>query len=146
MRVVVSMEHSKHFTGKERPPAPAMKKTLIILLCSLICGTTVCMGQSKCSSIADGEISGQTYTNKELGLSYTFPALLTTNPSTSLPRGKNGRVLLLLWKTPPDFEKPNVTIQTDDPSVYPDRTSIGYLRSEERRVGKECRTQWSPEH
>src|SRR5437773_1115074 len=55
------------------------------------------------------------------------PALLTTNPSTSLPRGKNGRVLLLLWKTPPDFEKPNVTIQTDDPSVYPDRTSIGYL-------------------
>jgi hypothetical protein len=128
MRVVVSMEHSKHFTRKERPPAPAMKKrTLIISLCLLIWGTAVCMGQSKCSSIADGEISGQTYTNKELGLTYTFPALLTSNPSTSLPRGKNGRVLLLLWKTPPDFEKPNVTILTDDPSVYPDRTPIGYL-------------------
>src|SRR5438270_13927347 len=25
-------------------------------------------------------------------------------------------------------------------------TSVGYLRSEERRVGKECRSRWSPYH
>ena len=25
-------------------------------------------------------------------------------------------------------------------------TSVGYMRSEERRVGKECRSRWSPYH
>jgi hypothetical protein len=86
------------------------------------------MGQSKCGSIADGEVSRQTYTNKELGLSYTFASTLVKDASTSLPKDKNGRVLLALWKTPRDFEKPTVTIVTDDPSAYPDHTAIGYLR------------------
>ena len=26
------------------------------------------------------------------------------------------------------------------------RTGVGYFRSEERRVGKECRSRWSPYH
>jgi hypothetical protein len=104
-----------------------MKKMLIISLCLISWGMAVCKAQSKCSAIADGEISGQTYTNKELGLSYTFPSSLTRDPSTNLPRDKNGRLLLVLWKTPPDFQKPSVTILTDDPSAYPDHTAIGYL-------------------
>jgi len=31
-------------------------------------------------------------------------------------------------------------------SVYFDNTSVGTTRSEERRVGKECRSRWSPDH
>ena len=104
-----------------------MKKTLMISLCLISLGTAVCKGQSKCSAIAGGEISGQSYANKELGLSYTFPSSLAKGPSTSLPRDKNGRLLLVLWKTPPDFQKPSVTVLTDDPSAYPDHTAIGYL-------------------
>jgi len=77
--------------------------------------------------MVDGEISGQTYTNKELGLSYTFPGSLKRDPSATLPRGKDGRILLVLWKNPPDFEKPSVTILADDPSVYADHTALGYL-------------------
>ena len=30
--------------------------------------------------------------------------------------------------------------------VYNERTYTAYLRSEERRVGKECRSRWSPYH
>jgi len=113
-----------------------MKKALVILLCILGWGTTVCDGQSKCASVADGEVSGQTYTNKQLGLSYTFPSTLTRDPSASLTRGKNGRFLLVLWKTPPDFEKPSVTILADDPSLYPDHTAIGYLHRIENTAKK----------
>src|SRR6266576_252072 len=114
----------RHFKGKARLTS-AMKRTLIMSLCLLTWGTALCMGQSKCSSIADGEISGQTSINKELGLSYKFPGSLTRDPSTSLPRQKNSRLLLLLWKTPRDFEKPSVSILTGDPSVYADRTAVG---------------------
>ena len=30
--------------------------------------------------------------------------------------------------------------------IYPERLEIGSVRSEERRVGKECRSRWSPYH
>ena len=40
----------------------------------------------------------------------------------------------LLWKLPPTFGCPaNFAVTTD-------------IRSEERRVGKECRSRWSPYH
>ena len=32
------------------------------------------------------------------------------------------------------------------PSVFVSASAIGYYRSEERRVGKECRSRWSPYH
>ena len=32
------------------------------------------------------------------------------------------------------------------PATVADFSAIGYLRSEERRVGKECRSRWSPYH
>ena len=34
---------------------------------------------------------------------------------------------------------------TNDPTQYMNELMSGY-RSEERRVGKECRSRWSPEH
>ena len=96
------------------------------------------MAQSKCGSLPDGEIIGRTYTNKELGLSYTFPASLTTDSSTNLPKDKNGngRLLLVLWKTPPDFDKPSITAMSDDPSKYADQTAVGYLHRIENTAKK----------
>jgi hypothetical protein len=94
------------------------------------------LGQSRCALLADGEISGQTYTNKELGLIYTFPGSLSKDPSSSLPKGKNGRLLLVLWKAPRDFEKPSITILADDPSAYPDHTTMGYLHRIENTAKK----------
>jgi len=29
---------------------------------------------------------------------------------------------------------------------FPDHFALNYMRSEERRVGKECRSRWSPYH
>ena len=31
-------------------------------------------------------------------------------------------------------------------TIHIENLSIGYPRSEERRVGKECRSRWSPYH
>ena len=115
-----------------------MKKTPICLLCLLSWGTGASMAQSKCGSLPDGEIIGRTYTNKELGLSYTFPASLAKDSSSNLPKDKNGngRLLLVLWKTPRDFDKPSVIAMTDDPSKYADRTAVGYLHRIENTVKK----------
>src|SRR6266511_6304785 len=41
---------------------------------------------------------------------------------------------------------PNASDQTSLPSTATARAKPGMLRSEERRVGKECRSGWSPEH
>ena len=32
------------------------------------------------------------------------------------------------------------------PNLYRDETAVRLIRSEERRVGKECRSRWSPYH
>ena len=37
-------------------------------------------------------------------------------------------------------------VLTKNPKVKPDQKHLGFGRSEERRVGKECRSRWSPYH
>src|SRR3712207_3806484 len=51
------------------------------------------------------------------------------------------------------FLKPLISFFTDDPIVRENALEYGYIRifflpirSEERRVGKECRSRWSPYH
>src|SRR2546430_17595470 len=38
------------------------------------------------------------------------------------------------------------SIRSREPQTYPPIAPIALLRSEERRVGKECRSRWSPYH
>ena len=40
----------------------------------------------------------------------------------------------------------NVADQTAAAKYYPQLLTLGQSRSEERRVGKECRSRWSPYH
>ena len=49
----------------------------------------------------------------------------------------------LIGDTVADFENPEKlkTIAIDEPTM-----SMLFTRSEERRVGKECRSRWSPYH
>ena len=50
-----------------------------------------------------------------------------------------GNISHLLVPTFPTIQLPNSMLR-----VYPERAD--YTRSEERRVGKECRSRWSPYH
>jgi hypothetical protein len=113
-----------------------MKRILTAASFSIACLATLCTAQSRCAEFGSGTLSGQTYSNEKLGLSYTFPSALTPADLRSLPQTSdgNGMILLALWKNPREFDKPSILIMTDDPSAYPDRTAIGYLRRIERTV------------
>src|SRR2546425_12689310 len=46
-----------------------------------------------------------------------------------------------------DLERvPDLQIEPDQQGLLGQRTGVGEQRSEERRVGKECRSRWSPYH
>ena len=47
---------------------------------------------------------------------------------------------------PIDYVLPNLAIGTIGAIVSPGGVGKSMLRSEERRVGKECRSRWSPYH
>ena len=102
-----------------------MKFFIVSWFCAIFCISTHCLAQSKCALIEDGSITAQTYTNKALGLSYTFPGMLKSSTDT-LPRNSTGRVLLTLWNSSHNFEKPSVVIFVDDPSQYQDTSALGY--------------------
>jgi len=48
--------------------------------------------------------------------------------------------------THPEFQGGNVTTTGDQPLTNEHGTATAAVRSEERRVGKECRSRWSPYH
>ena len=49
--------------------------------------------------------------------------------------------------TKEDVNKAYIKIQKKiHPDIYPETSRLSYIRSEERRVGKECRSRWSPYH
>ena len=63
------------------------------------------------------------------------PSIPTTSP---LPNN----LLITVGSSSPSFKKPSRFNLS--PTFL--STSNGFLRSEERRVGKECRSRWSPYH
>src|SRR6201992_3947122 len=46
----------------------------------------------------------------------------------------------------PNSPVADLPVAATETGVGRNRSLIGYLRSEERRVGKECRSRWSPYH
>jgi hypothetical protein len=72
-----------------------MKKMLIIMLWSVGWSGHFSAAQSKCAALTGGQVSGHVYTNKDLGLSYTFPESLKAESQDKLPKNKNSR--LLVW-------------------------------------------------
>src|SRR3989454_10156335 len=61
-------------------------------------------------------------------------------------RGFAGRVIY--YPGAPTASRVDLTVRTDSLEVLtpPDTEEIRKVRSEERRVGKECRSRWSPYH
>ena len=53
-----------------------------------------------------------------------------------------------MWKELEEYEKKNTTTGTIGPEgvAYESEVISKFFRSEERRVGKECRSRWSPYH
>ena len=53
-----------------------------------------------------------------------------------------------LFKQFAETEVKPLAQETDETEVFPAETvaKMGKYRSEERRVGKECRSRWSPDH
>ena len=49
-------------------------------------------------------------------------------------------------EVPWSFRYAGLTVDLNREACYRDRMSGGGQRSEERRVGKECRSRWSPYH
>ena len=58
-----------------------------------------------------------------------------------IPEGKSPSVYETYFMLEKDGRKKEFTVED-----YPDSTWTFLLRSEERRVGKECRSRWSPYH
>ena len=52
---------------------------------------------------------------------------------------------MALQKKDREFRLPKISY-LDFKTIEMDRVLTGVLRSEERRVGKECRSRWSPYH
>jgi hypothetical protein len=117
------------FTVSRKAATNNMKKMLIIMLWSVGWSGHFSAAQSKCAALTGGQVSGHVYTNKDLGLSYTFPESLKAESQDKLPKNKNSRLLLVLWKEPRDLGKPSIIILADDLSQYPDPTVTGYLRT-----------------
>ncbi|MCU1306026.1 MAG: hypothetical protein JWN45_721 [Acidobacteriaceae bacterium] len=110
-----------------------------ILLCFVLGFGAMSPAQSKCNSFGDGSISGLNYSNSKLGLSYTFPAGLSPQNLRTVPppdQKTDSMYLLLLWKTPKEFEKPSIIVMTEDASAYPDPTALGYVHRIETTVVK----------
>jgi hypothetical protein len=95
------------------------------------------VAQSVCAVSSGGAVSDGKYFNKQLGLSYRIPKGLSASDPKSLPQDPKGHgaILLALWKTPPEYDKPSVFIMTDDPSQYVDKSALGYMRRIENTVG-----------
>src|ERR1017187_4350537 len=125
-QTVGSAPDEKSFYGVTKGSNKQHEKMLIIMLWSVGWSGHFSAAQSKCAALTGGQVSGHVYTNKDLGLSYTFPESLKAESQDKLPKNKNSRLLLVLWKEPRDLGKPSIIILADDLSQYPDPTVTGY--------------------
>ena len=66
----------------------------------------------------------------------------------SIAREAGSRTKIAVWSNDPDVDgRVGAGAAADNGSVLPHRQAAGGgARSEERRVGKECRSRWSPYH
>ena len=80
----------------------------------------------------------------------TFPTDLDKGMSTRAASGKvldaMADVMPELWGGSADLAESNNTTMAGQPSFIPAGKQTNEWRSEERRVGKECRSRWSPYH
>jgi hypothetical protein len=99
---------------------------------------TLCGAQSGCVWSQNGSFSGRTYANSKLGFSYTHPDAFAPQDSSLLPKDPKGKgsILFALWKTPRDIEIPSVLLFVEDPTQYPDPTTIAYVHRIERTVAR----------
>lgn len=114
-----------------------MKIFATAFLVGVFLNGAVCAAQTKCSAFGPGRVEGVRYSNDKLGLSYVFPAGLEPQDLNTVqaPQVKmDTAFLLLLWKSPKEFEKPSIIVMTDDPGAYPDHSVNGYLRRIENSV------------
>src|SRR5215469_14062379 len=72
------------------------------------------------------------------------PDLLTGHRDRPVERQPVGPILELRLERAPDEERAEP--RAVDEEVPDDRRATRQARSEERRVGKECRSRWSPYH
>src|SRR2546422_738939 len=79
----------------------------------------------------------------------TYKPLLSDTASFYAKVGEGRRVRLVYQgSTPTDSGAEFLRFEVPNDGLYlkPDGTPFGANRSEERRVGKECRSRWSPYH
>lgn len=103
-------------------------KRLYILPCVLAGLTVHCAAQNSCVWTETGSTTAKAYTNPKLGFSYAFPASLTPQDASLLPKDAKGKgaILFALWKTPRDMEIPSVVLFVEDPKQYRDPSAIAY--------------------
>src|ERR1051326_9534712 len=73
-------------------------------------------------------------------------AVASTTPGRMLPTGEPmpGENEAPLKVPPPPVGGPSVALNPGKPKSVPRAPAVSPKRSEERRVGKECRSRWSP--
>jgi len=113
-------------------------RQLYLLICVVAGLTAQCAAQNSCVWTETGSTTAKAYTNPKLGFSYIFPALLTLQDASRLPKDPKGKgaILFALWKTPRDIEIPSVVLFVEDPKQYRDATAVGYAHRIENTAAK----------
>lgn len=107
-----------------------MRRLFLAVICSC-CVVTLSFSQSECGTSSGGSISQNNYVNERFGLSYRIPSSLDPGDPKSYPKDPKGRptaILLALWETPREQDKPVLIIMSDDPSQYRDASVTAYVR------------------
>jgi len=107
-----------------------MSRFFLASICSC-CLVTLSFAQSECGTSSGGSVSQGSYVNERIGLSYHIPGWLDPGDPRSYPKDPKGRptaILLALWKTPREQDKPVLIIMSDDPFQYRDSSALAYVR------------------
>jgi hypothetical protein len=125
-----------------------MSRLFFVSICSC-CLVTLSFAQSECGTSSGGSVSQGRYVNERIGLSYEFPGWLDPGDPKSYPKDPKGRptaILLALWKTPRDEDKPVLIIMSDDPFQYRDSSALAYKRRIANTVAQQHATIFQTGH
>jgi hypothetical protein len=119
-----------------------MMRRLYLLTCVVAGLTAHGAAQNGCVWTETGSTTAKVYTNSKLGFSYIFPASLTPQDASLLPKDRKGKgaILFALWKTPRDIEIPSVVLFVEDPKQYPDATAVAYAHRIENTARRTAKT------